>query len=439
MPLSLPFGLLLFSAVVLLFPEEILSEVFKLPLRRFDSLRSHLRRKGRLAVKAYHEAERVSRLYHSRDPGYLREMYQQIVYDYYDLEYIALISIGTPPQEFEVVMDTGSANLWVPDSTCNSTQQCFSYCQIPFYCDPNCDEYCCGNSSKVSTCDQKNKFTSSKSVSYVKKGKPFQILYGTGFVHGFLGMDTVRFGTSTGQNVLTIPKTFVGQATSMGKFFRNMPIDGICGLAFRTNIPGLNVSLPFGSLAADGVEPPLMNAIAQGKLEKPVFSVFLETEGVDAVNKKGGIFTWGGVDEENCGPILGWTPLTHQTYYEFEIQGVAYGSKLKSNKTQKAISDTGTSLIIGSRSIVKSLVKSIGGMRWDEEDGLFLLPCDRNFEPVTFTINGKDYQMPKEMLVINAGDPQRPNECIFAIVPYDSWGLGPAWILGDPFIRQYCK
>lgn len=48
--------------------------------------------------------------------------------------------------------------------------------------------------------------------------------------------------------------------------------------------------------------------------------MYLETEGVEAVNKKGGMFTWGGRDEVNCGPIEGWTPLTHETYYEFEIQ-----------------------------------------------------------------------------------------------------------------------
>ncbi|KAL3074326.1 hypothetical protein niasHS_015156 [Heterodera schachtii] len=408
-PLLRLLPLFLLCAVFLL-PDSASSEVFKLPLRRFDSLRFQLRRKGRLAVKAYHEAERMSRLYHSSEPGYLRAKYQQTVYDYYDLEYVALITIGSPPQEFEVVMDTGSANLWVPDTTCNSTQKCFKWCQISFYCSANCDEYCCGESSKVSTCDQKSKFNSAKSSTYEQKGKAFQIMYGTGFVYGFLGMDTVRLGASIDQNALTIPKAFIGQAISMGKFFRDLPIDGIFGLAFK-----------------------------QGKLEKPMFTVFLESEGIDAVNKRGGTFTWGGMDEQNCGPIIGWTPLTHQAYYEFEIQGVAYGSKSLSKKKQKVISDTGTSLIIGSRSIVKSLANSIGGMRWDSENGLFLLPCDKHFEPLIFTINGKAYPMARETLVINAGDQQNPNECIFALVPYDSWGTGPAWIFGDPFIRQYCN
>lgn len=36
--------------------------------------------------------------------------------DYFDTEYLAYISIGTPRQTFSVIMDTGSSNVWVPDS-----------------------------------------------------------------------------------------------------------------------------------------------------------------------------------------------------------------------------------------------------------------------------------------------------------------------------------
>ncbi|VDM80131.1 unnamed protein product [Strongylus vulgaris] len=37
---------------------------------------------------------------------------------YYDIEYLAEITIGSPQQTFLVVLDTGSANLWVPDNSC---------------------------------------------------------------------------------------------------------------------------------------------------------------------------------------------------------------------------------------------------------------------------------------------------------------------------------
>ncbi|VDK53677.1 unnamed protein product [Cylicostephanus goldi] len=58
------------------------------------------------------------------------------VIDYDDMAYMAQITLGTPPQSFVVFLDSGSANLWVPDIACaeGHSDTCGTYCkQVSFF------------------------------------------------------------------------------------------------------------------------------------------------------------------------------------------------------------------------------------------------------------------------------------------------------------------
>ncbi|KAK5973218.1 Eukaryotic aspartyl protease, partial [Trichostrongylus colubriformis] len=240
-----------------------IAAVHQMHLTKIESKRTKMMREGKWSH--YIKMKNARRIAIERKMGSFANVVPQSVNDYEDEEYIGNITIGTPEQQFQVILDTGSSNLWIPDSTCGQVHE---NCQ-----DPNCagiiceflcsDQSCCGGG--VNACQGKNIFTSSKSSSYVQNGQHWSIQYGTGAAVGFLGEDTVRFG-GKGSNQLVVPNTVFGQATSLAAFFADQPIDGILGLAFKT-------------IAVDGVTPVFINAVNQGLVDQPIFTVFLEHVG----------------------------------------------------------------------------------------------------------------------------------------------------------------
>lgn len=103
-------------------------------------------------------------------------------------------------------------------------------------------------------CKAQHTFDSSKSSSYRKNGQDIQIFYLNNYlqnenksINGFLGVDTVSFGSIGGTNQLVIPKTTFAQINKIDDWFYNDLFDGILGLGF-TSLAVENVVPPFVSL-----------------------------------------------------------------------------------------------------------------------------------------------------------------------------------------------
>uniref|UniRef100_A0A914D0U6 Peptidase A1 domain-containing protein n=1 Tax=Acrobeloides nanus TaxID=290746 RepID=A0A914D0U6_9BILA len=372
--------------------------VVEIPLLKVTSIRQKLTLAG--LWPAYRRYEDALRLQSKAAvaQGAAATYSQPITYvSYIAANYVGNITIGTPEQNFIVYLDTGSANLWIPDKSCN-------------------------------TCGKKNRFDSTKSSSYIANGQYFSIQYGTGSTAGYLGEDTVRLGAA-GTNQLVIPKTTFGQASQVDSVFQNDTVDGILGLAFRT-------------LAVDYVVPPVINAINQGLLANPFFTVYIFNTGATEY-LPGGTITYGGMDTKNCGPLIAWEPLTSATYFQFHIKGISVGS-YSSNKGWDGISDTGTFGLGGPQAMTDAMAK-IAGAVYHEQDELYYINCTATPPLVNFVIGSNTYTLDNKQMVIPHGEESVVGaqnatvKCFWGVFPFDFGGFGPSWIIGDPFIRQYCS
>ncbi|CAJ0604208.1 unnamed protein product [Cylicocyclus nassatus] len=346
---------------------------------------------------------------------------------YFDLEYIGEITIGDPQQTFRVVLDTGSANLWVSDDSCyklpDRPEHCKnSLCDLGPICEVFCsDPSCCEVQNEThieNPCRNKARFISEKSKTYETAGGSWSIRYGTGDAAGFFGRDTVRFGAQ-GTDQLVVPGTTFGQAETIADFFATTYVDGILGLGFT-------------ELAKEHVIPPLIRANSLGLLDEPIFTVYYSKNG-NVKEVYGGTITYGGLDTMNCEKEITYVPLSSATYWQFKIDGLSAKDYRTNETTWEAISDTGTSLISGPFMVVVKLAEQFHA-QLSFSNFLFMLDCNAETE-VTITIAGKDYPITAKNLIVHIDE----NTCVLGLQPRIGASLAPQWILGGPFLREYCN
>ncbi|KAJ0117233.1 hypothetical protein N8I77_006613 [Diaporthe amygdali] len=298
--------------------------------------------------------------------------------NYLNAQYFSDIKVGTPPQDFKVILDTGSSNLWVPSSKCTSI-----------------------------ACYLHTKYESSSSSTYKKNGSSFEIQYGSGSMKGFVSQDTLQIGDLTIKNQDFAEATEEpGLAFAFGKF------DGILGLGYDT-------------ISVNKIVPPFYNLVDQKLIDESVFAFYLSKDG------EGSEVVFGGIDKDHYTGKITNIPIRRKAYWEVDLDAITVDGESALYDDAGIILDTGTSLIALETDLAEMLNKQIGGKKG--YSGTYTIECNTrdSLPDITFTLAGHNFTIDAYDYTIESG-----GSCISAFMGMNL-PANLAGILGDAFLRPW--
>lgn len=316
-----------------------------------------------------------------------------------DASYLATVNIGTPPQKMNVVLDTGSSDLWVATDQCTN---CISATPL---------------------------FQTSQSSSAQFSSSTVKLTYGSGAVAGNLAQDTV---TMAGFN---IPKQIFVAVTDVSQNFLEGSNSGILGLAFQP-------------LAVTQTMPFWQALIQANQLSAPEMS-FHMARLVDVNNAPaetfGGTFTLGGTNSSLYTGNIEFLNIvvSPPTFWLLSLTKVTVQGKTVAITTgDSAISaiDTGTTLIGGPSKDVAAIYNAIpGSQAVPQSGGLYAFPCNTAVS-VTMSFGGQSWAISTADMIVS----QVPQTtfCVGGIfdltqganIPPNSGN--PSWVVGDTFLKN---
>lgn len=304
-------------------------------------------------------------------------------------EYFGKIKVGSPPQEFLVVFDTGSGNLLLPSRTCKG-MACTSH-----------KRFDAGNSSTavdIAFADAPDKAVDSGGDRDV-----VTITFGTGEISGVFVKDHICVGS------ICTHGDFVAATEESDEPFSLVPFDGIFGL-----------SLPQMS---EGPHFNILDCMIRDKaLRQNIFAIFF-----GATDTEGSEITFGEYKTSRMASELFWVPVSNPGYWQVQMEDITVQNRRQEfckGNCQVAV-DTGTSLMAGPTDIVNGLV-----------DKLAVASNCSNYKDLPdlgFVVGDHILNLKPEDYVDKSED-----GCSVALMTLDvPPPKGPLFIFGDPFLRKY--
>merc|ERR1719463_425517 len=300
-------------------------------------------------------------------------------------EYYGKIAIGTPPQEFLVVFDTGSGNLLIPSKQCTD-EACSSHKRF--------DAFKSSSAVDIAFADEPDK--------PVDKGGDRDVVtitFGTGEISGVFIKDTICVGA------ICTHANFVVATEESDEPFSLVPFDGIFGLS----LPQMSEAPHFNVLDC---------MIRDKVLKLNIFSVFLGAKDEEASE-----ISFGEYKSERMASDLFWVPVTNPGYWQVEMEDITIHNERQNlchGNCQVAV-DTGTSLMGGPTDIINALsdklsvTNNCSNYRTLPDLGFIVGEHILNLKPEDYIDKGED-------------------GCSVALMTLDiPPPKGPLFIFGDPF------
>jgi hypothetical protein len=181
----------------------------------------------------------------------------------------------------------------------------------------------------------------------------------------------------------------------------------------------------YQSISEYNAPPVFQTLVAQDQVSEPIFAFKL--------SQSGAVLTLGGVDSSKYTGSFTYAPVTTEGYWQVKLDGIAVNNKPAVGSVQSII-DTGTTLIIGDVSRVKSFYAKVPGSKDASKTigpGFYIFPCSSTPQ-ANFTFGGQAFPITPESFNLGRAS-SGSSQCVGGVVASPALSF---WIVGDVFLQN---
>ncbi|KAJ7131940.1 acid protease [Mycena filopes] len=308
--------------------------------------------------------------------------------DEIDASFVTTVQLGTPPRDFVIVLDSGSADFWVGSDVCKSGGGN------------------CGNHTTLSK---------DSSTTFINSHTPWSIVYGAGFANGEVVQDTLVLA-----NMVLNNYTF-GIAHAIDEGTSEQPVDGLMGLG--------RAGLTKQRIPNQDLGPPTpVRALVNGRYIKAAITSYRLPRSSDDMDN--GEITFGGLDPTKFDPTTLVTMKGRDDgVFLVPVDGVSVNGDDVGVESTLAVMDTGTTPLVVPQNVSDSIHTRIPGHEL-QPSGKYNIPCNTT-ATVALKFGGRDFPINVKDLV-RVVDGQTAGQCLSGIEGFND----TTFLVGGTFLKS---